>query len=78
MAKNISISLDDHFISYQVMTERFSLATEVVKAALRLFEQKEKYKTVLAQELTKGEESGFIAKTDRKNFINGLHEKYVK
>lgn len=68
----------DNFISHQIASGRFSSASEVVIAALRLFEQKGKYKTVLAQELTKGEESGFIAKTDRKNFINGLHEKYVK
>ncbi|MBW0176946.1 type II toxin-antitoxin system ParD family antitoxin [Sediminibacterium sp.] len=80
MTKNISILLGDYFdnfISHQIASGRFSSASEVVIAALRLFEQKGKYKTLLAQELTKGEESGFIGKTDRKNFINSLHDKYV-
>ena len=81
MAKNTSILLGDYFdnfISNQVESGRFSSASEVVRAALRLFEQTEKNKTQLIKELKKGEKSGFLPKTDRKKFISGLHDKYAK
>ncbi len=80
MAKNTSILLGDYFdkfISYQIETGRFSSASEVVRAALRLFEQEETKKTELINELKKGEKSGAVKHFDRKKFLNGLHEKYV-
>ena len=81
MAKNTSILLGDHFdnfISAQIEGGRFSSASEVVRAALRLFEQEETRKAGLVNELKKGERSGFIPKTSRKEFISALHEKHVK
>ncbi len=80
MAKNTSILLGDYFdkfINYQVQSGRFSSASEVVRAALRLFEQEEKQKGELVKELIKGEKSGFVQKPDRKKFIKKLHDKYV-
>lgn len=80
MAKNTSILLGDYFdrfISYQVETGRFSSASEVVRAALRLFEQEETKKTELVTELKKGEQSGVVTNFNRKTFLDGLHEKYV-
>lgn len=79
MAKNTSILLGDYFenfINYQVQSGRFSSASEVVRAAMRLFEQEEKLKTELVNELKAGEKSGFIQKPDRKKFIKNLHVKY--
>ena len=81
MPKNTSILLGDYydnFISKQVGSGRFSSASEVVRAALRLFEQAERQKTELVKELKKGEKSGFLKKTDRKKFISSLHDKHVK
>ncbi len=81
MPKNTSILLGDYFdnfISNQVDSGRFSSASEVVRAALRLFEQEERQKPELVKELKKGEKSGFLPKLDRKKFINGLHEKYAR
>jgi antitoxin ParD1/3/4 len=81
MAKNTSILLGDYFesfISHQVESGRFSSASEVVRAALRLFEQEEKHKSELIKELKKGEKSGFIQNIDRKKFVTGLHDKYMK
>lgn len=80
MAKNTSILLGDYFekfISCQVETGRFSSASEVVRAALRLFEQEETKKTELINELRKGEKSGFVKDFNRKTFLKGLHAKYV-
>ena len=80
MAKNTSILLGDYFdtfIDHQIKTGRFSSASEVVRVALRLFEQEESKKNELIKELKRGEKSGFIKKFDRKKFIKDLHDKYV-
>lgn len=81
MAKNTSILLGDYFenfITTQIQSGRYSSASEVVRAALRLFEQEETQKKELIKELKKGEQSGFVQKFDRKKFINKLHSKHVK
>ncbi len=80
MAKNTSILLGDYFenfISRQVETGRYSSASEVVRAALRIFEQEELKKNELVKELKKGEKSGFINGFDRKDFIRQLHAKHI-
>jgi antitoxin ParD1/3/4 len=81
MAKNTSILLGDYFdnfITHQIKSGRFSSASEVVRAALRLFEQEVKQKGELIEELAKGEESGFVQKFDRKKFLKNIHNKYIK
>lgn len=81
MAKNTSILLGDHFdgfINHQIESGRFSSASEVIRAALRLFEQEENQKNELIKELKKGEKSGFLENTDRKNFIKELHKKHLQ
>ena len=81
MAKNTSILLGeyfDKFINSQVQSGRFSSASEVVRAALRLFEQEEKKKGELVKELIKGEKSGFTQQVDRKKFLKALHTKHVR
>ncbi len=80
MAKNTSILLGeyfDNFISQQIKTGKYTSASEVVRAALRLFENEESKKTELIKELKKGEKSGFVENFDRKSFLNSMHEKYV-
>lgn len=81
MAKNTSILLGEYFnkfIDTQVQSGRYSSASEVVRAALRLFEQEEKKKGELVKELIKGEKSGFVQQFDRKEFVKALHAKHVK
>lgn len=81
MAKNTSILLGDYFdnfINHQVQSGRFSSASEVVRTALRLFEQEENQKNELIKELKKGEKSGLVTKFDRKKFVKNLHDKYLK
>lgn len=79
MAKNTSILLGDYFnkfISEQITTGKFSSASEVVRTALRLFEQEENKKKELIRELKKGEKSGFVENFNKKEFISSMHKKY--
>jgi antitoxin ParD1/3/4 len=80
MAKNTSILLGDyfdHFISKQVNSGKFSSASEVVRAVLRLFEEEEAKKAELISELKKGEKSGFVQNFDRDKFLKTTHQKYT-
>lgn len=80
MAKNTSILLGDYFdnfINGQVQAGRFSSASEVVRAALRMFEYEETKKGELIKELKKGERSGFVKGFDRQRFLDDLHQKHV-
>lgn len=79
MAKNTSILLGDYFenfINQQVQSGKFSSASEVVRAALRMFEHEETKKTELIKELKKGEKSGFSTNFNRETFKQKLHQKY--
>ena len=61
MAKNTSITLGDHFdgfIAQQVSQGRYASASEVVRAALRLFEDNERKVATLRRLLEEGEKSG--------------------
>ena len=61
MAKNTSMTLGEHFdgfISQQIKSGRYGSASEVVRAGLRVLEDKESKLDVLRQMLTDGEESG--------------------
>ena len=81
MAKNTSILLGnyfDEFIKSQVNTGKFSSASEVVRAALRMFEQEETKKSELIYELEKGEKSGFVNDFNPDLFLKKLHEKHSK
>ena len=81
MAKNTSILLGDYFdnfINSQVKTGKFSSASEVIRAALRMFEQEETKKQELINELVKGEKSGFVKDFNRDSFLNNLHSKHSK
>lgn len=79
MAKNTSILLGDYFDSFinkQVQTGKFSSVSEVVRAALRMFEHSEAKKAELVKELKKGEKSGFVKNFDKKDFLEALHQKH--
>jgi antitoxin ParD1/3/4 len=80
MAKNTSILLGDYFdrfIARQIKTGKYSSASEVVRAALRMFEYEESKKDELIKELKKGEKSGFVENFDREKLLKKLHESHL-
>ena len=80
MAKNTSILLGDYFdafIKQQIQSGKFTSASEVIRAALRMFEHEEAKKTELVKELKKGEESGFVKDFNRDSLLKSLHQKHI-
>lgn len=81
MARNTSILLGDYFerfINEQIATGKFSSVSEVVRAALRIFEQEENKAKTVVDELKKGEKSEKITHFDRETHLKQLHAKYIK
>ncbi|WP_256004869.1 type II toxin-antitoxin system ParD family antitoxin [Pedobacter deserti] len=80
MAKNTSILLSDYFdslINKQIQTGKYSSASEVIRAPLRMLEYSETKKAELITELKKGEKSGFANSFDRKSFLADMHKKHL-
>lgn len=78
MAKNTSISLGDHFADFvenQVESGRFSSASEVVRAGLRLLEEREAALRDLRQAILEGEQSGPARALDRAAFLKEMNAK---
>ncbi|MCI9888019.1 type II toxin-antitoxin system ParD family antitoxin [Micrococcales bacterium 31B] len=72
MSTNTSISLDAHFASFlseQVETGRYRSASEVVRAGLRLLEEREVHLATLRSALAMGEASGEAEEFDFEAFI---------
>ena len=72
MASNTSVSLDDHFTAFltnEVATGRYRSASEVIRAGLRLLEERETRMAALRAALTEGEQSGEAEPFDFEGFI---------
>ena len=81
MARNTSILLGDYFenfINKQIALGKYSSVSEVVRAALRSFEQEENKAMIIAKELEKGEKSKMIKGFDREEHLNMLHSKHFE
>jgi antitoxin ParD1/3/4 len=80
MAKNTSILLGayfDEFIQRKVKSGRYASASEVIREALRLFEQHEKREEELEKALKEGEDSGMLEDFDARVFLKELHKKHL-
>jgi len=67
MAKNTSIVLGDHFESFinsQIASGRYGSASEVIRASLRLLEEREQKIGALRRALIEGEDSGDAVELD--------------
>jgi len=76
MPKNTSMTLGKHFdgfIAHQINEGRFASASEVVRAALRMFEDNERKIATLRHLLEEGEQSG-TAQYSYENLMNELDE----
>ena len=72
MGKNTSFSLDDHysaFIDDEVASGRYRSASDVVRTALRLLEDRETRLRALRHALVEGEASGESAPFDFDEFV---------
>jgi antitoxin ParD1/3/4 len=72
MGKNTSFSLDEHysaFIEGEVTSGRYRSASDVVRSALRLLEDREVPLRALRQALIDGENSGESTQFDFDDFI---------
>ena len=81
MARNTSILLGDYFenfINDQIATGKYSSVSEVVRTALRVFEQEELKTKSLINELKVGEESSKIKDFDRNKNLEMLKANFQK
>jgi antitoxin ParD1/3/4 len=80
MAKTTSIALGEHFTAFlaeQVATGRYGSASEVVRAGLRLLQEREARLTELRAEIAKGKPSGWIEDFDVDGFVRELTSEYA-
>lgn len=72
MARNTSVVLGDHlaaFVDRQVAGGRYGSASDVMRAALRLLEERETRLEALRSALVEGEESGTPEPFDIESFL---------
>jgi antitoxin ParD1/3/4 len=72
MARNTSVSLGDHFAAFieeKVKEGRYSSASDVIRAGLRLLEEEEAKLERLRAEIAKGEASGIAEDWDWDDFL---------
>ena len=81
MARNTSILLGEYFenfINEQMATGKYSSVSEVVRAAVRVFEQEENKSKSLINELKVGEKSAKIKNFDRNKNLEQLKANFQK
>ncbi|MFM7857165.1 MAG: type II toxin-antitoxin system ParD family antitoxin, partial [Flammeovirgaceae bacterium] len=80
-ARNTSILLGEYFenfINEQMATGKYSSVSEVVRAALRVFEQEENKSKSLINQLKVGEKSAKIKNFDRNKNLEQLKANFQK
>ncbi len=75
MSKTTSFALGDHFTRFlteQIATGRYGSASEVIRAGLRLLEEREAALEELRAEIRKGDESGVAEDFDIDTFFDQM------
>jgi antitoxin ParD1/3/4 len=78
MGRNTSVSLGDYFESFvdsKVSEGRFSSASEVIRAGLRLLEEEENKLAALKNAIQEGIESGIVKDFDPQKHLESLKAK---
>lgn len=78
MGRNTSVSLGDYFESFvdsKVSEGRYSSASEVIRAGLRLLEEEEDKLRVLKNAIQEGIESGIVEGFDPQKHLESLKAK---
>lgn len=78
MGRNTSISLGNHFedfVNKKIGSGSFNSASEVIRAGLRLLEEREQKLEALRTALIEGEQSGFVEDFDSYQFLEFLNSK---
>lgn len=81
MARNTSILIGDYyesFINEQIASGKYNSVSEVIRAALRYFEQEENQTKSLINELKLGEKSSKIQNFDREKNLEQLNATFLK
>ena len=79
MARNTSISLGEHYVSFvdqQLHEGRYGSVSDVVRAGLRLLEEHETKLQALRHALVEGENSGMPASINTEDFLKSMHQKH--
>ncbi len=77
--KNTSIALDsyfENFIAMTIKTGRYNNASEMIRAGLRLLEEKEKKIQLLNAAIQEGENSGICKDFDPQKHLHELKKKH--
>lgn len=81
MAKNTSVTLGEHFeqiIDNSIKSGRFSSASEVIRAGLRLVDEREQKIRLLREAIEAGEKSGYVKNFDPIKHLELLKSKVAK
>lgn len=81
MSKNTSVTLGDHFeqiIARSIESGRYSSASEVIRAGLRMIDEREQKIILLREAIEAGEKSGYVKNFDPEKHLAGLNRKYAK
>ena len=81
MSKNTSVTLGDHFeeiIEKSIKSGRFSSASEVIRAGLRMVDEREQKIKLLREAIEAGESSGYINNFDPVKHLAKLNRKFAK
>ena len=75
MAKNTSVTLGKHFeqiIENSIRSGRYSSASEVIRAGLRMIDERERKIKLLRQAIEAGERSGYVKNFDPTRHLEKL------
>ena len=81
MSKNTSVTLGDHFeeiIERSMDSGRYASASEVIRAGLRMIDEREQKIHRLREAIDAGEESGYVKNFDPANHLAELNRKFAK